>query len=79
VTAAADASAPERTVRVNGEPRRVAATTIAELLVELGRGHDPPPGLAVAQNLTVVPRRDWSTRQLADGDDVEILGAVQGG
>lgn len=36
-------------------------------------------GVAVARNATVVPRSQWSATALADGDDVEIVTAVQGG
>jgi sulfur carrier protein len=36
-------------------------------------------GVAVALNGEVVPRADWPTQPLADGDVVELLVAVQGG
>lgn len=36
-------------------------------------------GCAVAVNDEVVPRGDWSQRQLSAGDRVEVLTAVQGG
>lgn len=36
-------------------------------------------GVAVARNAAVVPRSQWSATALADGDDVEIVTAVQGG
>jgi sulfur carrier protein len=36
-------------------------------------------GVAVAHNAQVVPRSQWSATALADGDDVELVTAVQGG
>ncbi|MEV0268469.1 sulfur carrier protein ThiS [Hamadaea sp. NPDC050747] len=36
-------------------------------------------GVAVAVNGEVVPRGEWDTCLLADGDSVEILSAAQGG
>ena len=36
-------------------------------------------GVAVALNGEVVPRREWSTTALTDGDRVEVLVAAQGG
>lgn len=36
-------------------------------------------GVAVAVNGEVVSRGAWDSTQVADGDDVEVLTAVQGG
>lgn len=36
-------------------------------------------GVAVAHNSQVVPRSQWFATALADGDDVELVTAVQGG
>ncbi|MDQ1650316.1 MAG: sulfur carrier protein [Frankiaceae bacterium] len=36
-------------------------------------------GVAIAHNGAVVPRAEWPTQSLADGDVVELLVAVQGG
>jgi sulfur carrier protein len=38
-----------------------------------------PRGVAAAVNETVVPRAQWATTALAEGDRVEVLTAVQGG
>lgn len=69
---------PVRVV-ANGHERPVQeGMTVADLVAELG--HDPTrSGVAVAVNGTVVPRRTWRVRMLANGDQVEVLGAVQGG
>jgi sulfur carrier protein len=65
-------------VTVNGEPRATEAGRVSDLLVHLGYGGDGP-GIAVAVNGQVVPRSTWSERRIDDGDDIEIVGAVQGG
>jgi sulfur carrier protein len=64
---------------VNGEPRPVVAgTTVAGLIEELG--HDPSGrGVAAALNGEVVPRTEWPTTGVGDGDKVEILTAIGGG
>ena len=36
-------------------------------------------GVAVARNSEVVPRSQWHVTALAEGDDVELVTAVQGG
>ena len=36
-------------------------------------------GVAVARNAEVVPRSQWHGTALAEGDDVELVTAVQGG
>jgi sulfur carrier protein len=66
-------------VTVNGEVREVSGdATLADLVRRLGR--DPRrSGVAVAVNGTVVAREAWPERRLASGDQVEVLGAVQGG
>lgn len=66
-------------LRINGEEREYAGEPkLAALLGELGV--DPSvPGVAVAVNARVVPRREIDSIALADGDRVEIVRAVQGG
>jgi sulfur carrier protein len=50
-------------------------TTVAALLDRLGFG---AKGIAVAVDLSVLPRSEWQTT-LADGARVEVVTAVQGG
>ncbi len=50
-------------------------TTVAALLESLGY---PDKGIAVALDLSVLPRSRWTT-ELFDGAQLEILTAVQGG
>jgi sulfur carrier protein len=63
---------------LNGEQVHSAASTVLALLGE--RGIDPTErGIAVAINSEVVTRAAWETHALTDGDDVEIITAMQGG
>ncbi len=77
-----------RTVTVNGETLTTAAADLLQLVAEhTGRPLAPSGqpadgvrlGVAVAVNATVVPRSQWVGLQLADGDDIELVTAVQGG
>ncbi|KOV50062.1 thiamine biosynthesis protein ThiS [Streptomyces sp. AS58] len=64
-------------ISVNGEPRRVAPGTALDTLVKTLT--TAPSGVAAALNETVVPRTQWPTTPLTEGDRVEVLTAVQGG
>ncbi|GAA3832810.1 sulfur carrier protein ThiS [Streptomyces chiangmaiensis] len=64
-------------ISVNGEPRRIAPGTALDAVV--GILTTAPSGVAAALNETVVPRTQWSSTPLSEGDRVEILTAVQGG
>lgn len=62
---------------VNGTEWELAdGTTVADVLARLGA---PANGIAVARRGEVVPRVSWSDTVLTDGDDIEVLTAVQGG
>jgi sulfur carrier protein len=64
-------------VWLNGQPRQLATgTSVAALLAELGL---PVAQVAVEVNRELVPRADHSTRELADGDRLEIVTLVGGG
>ena len=64
-------------IRVNGRRRPLRTRSVEGLIRELG--HEERRGIAVAVNGVVVPRTDWATHELETDDDVEIVGAVQGG
>ncbi|WP_028811433.1 sulfur carrier protein ThiS [Streptomyces flavidovirens] len=65
------------TISVNGETREVVpGTTLGALVATLTRA---PSGVAAALNETVVPRGQWDSTALGDGDRIEVLTAVQGG
>ena len=64
-------------VFVNGEPREFETELpIRALLTQLGHR---PDGVAVAINLTFVPRSEHEDTRVRDGDDVEIVVPMQGG
>lgn len=64
-------------ISVNGEPRQIAVGTALDALV--GTLTTAPSGVAAALNETVVPRAQWPSTSLREGDRVEVLTAVQGG
>ena len=61
---------------VNGETRRTAATTIAELVRELDLD---PAKVAVEHNGTIAPRSELERHAIAEGDTLEIVHFVGGG
>ncbi|WP_324783753.1 sulfur carrier protein ThiS [Streptomyces sp. H51] len=64
-------------ISVNGELREVPPGTALDTVV---RALAPASsGVAAALNETVVPRAQWPSTPLAEGDRVEVLTAVQGG
>jgi sulfur carrier protein len=65
------------TVEVNGELRELADdVTVADVVRTLV---DADRGVAVALDGEVVPRSRWSETTLVDGQQIEVLRAVQGG
>jgi sulfur carrier protein len=65
-------------IYVNGEARDGAGATISQLLAELGV-EERARGVAVAVDGEVVPRGEWGTRRINEGERVEALSAMQGG
>lgn len=64
-------------IRVNdGEERRPAGTTVEALLASLGLGGTP---CAVEVNRSLVRHGEHASRELCDGDRVEIVTLVGGG
>jgi thiazole synthase len=64
-------------VFVNGEYRELGDDATVESVVhELGVDRR---GTAVAVNGEVIPRGEWAATQLRDGQEIEVLHAVQGG
>lgn len=67
------------TLIVNGTTsERAAGTTVADVVGELA-GRTDARGVAAAVNGAVVPRDRWIGLLLCEGDQVEVLTAVQGG
>lgn len=61
---------------INGEQREVAATTVLELLAELGL---TPAATVVELNAEIVARAFYGDTVLADGDILELVRIVGGG
>ncbi|MCT7354434.1 sulfur carrier protein ThiS [Streptomyces sp. 15-116A] len=64
-------------ISVNGEPREIEPGTPLDVVVTSLTA--APSGVAAALNETVVPRAQWASTSLSEGDRVEVLTAVQGG
>jgi sulfur carrier protein len=64
-------------VVVNGRAFELADGATAAVAVQVLTS--APSGVAVAVNGEVVRRSAWDSTPLADGDQVEVLTAVQGG
>lgn len=65
-----------KTITLNGDARRTAAITIADLVRELDL---MPEKVAVERNGEIVPRSTLEEAPLADGDKLEIVHFVGGG
>jgi sulfur carrier protein len=76
-------------ITLNGAEHAVAEGASVSTLVSQLTGRTLAPdgkaadgrklGVAVARNAEVVPRSQWHGTALAEGDDVELVTAVQGG
>ena len=65
-------------VTLNGERRELPAATV-EAAVRAAGAPEAARGVAVAVDGEVVPRGQWSSIRLRDGQQVEVVNAVQGG
>ena len=64
-------------VSINGEGRSFdSALTLSALVDSLGM---KPDRVAVELNREIVPRDQWTSTQLAEGDQLEIVHFVGGG
>jgi sulfur carrier protein len=63
---------------LNGEPRELRDEATVTEAVDASGAPESRDGVAVAVEGEVVPRSRWD-RPLAEGDQVEVLQAVQGG
>lgn len=72
-------SAPaDSIIRVNGRDEPLAVASVADLLAGRGIAEDAP-GVAVALNGAVLPRRRWTETPLTAGDTLDIVRPIQGG
>ncbi len=63
-------------VTVNGIPAEVSGSSIAQLVAQ---GGYQPQRVAVELNEQIVPKAQYETTVVQDGDKVEIVGFVGGG
>jgi sulfur carrier protein len=61
---------------INGEPTRIEAMSVAALLEHLGID---PQRVAVELNLDILPKGEYATTPLKEGDRLEIVHFVGGG
>jgi sulfur carrier protein len=66
-------------VNLNGKPRELPDGATVDAAVRETDAAMDARGVAVAVDGEVVPRREWETTALRDGQWVEVLRAVQGG
>ena len=65
-------------ITLNGERRELGEPATLAAAVRAAGAPDGR-GVAVAIDGEVVPRGDWATTEVRDGQHVEVLHAVQGG
>jgi sulfur carrier protein len=63
-------------IQINGERKTVEACSVLALLEKLGID---PRRVAIELNLEILPKSDYGTTTLRDGDRVEIVQFVGGG
>ena len=64
-------------VKLNGEPHELPdGAALAQAITEVT---GLASGVAAAVNGKVVPRGSWAAASLGEGDQVEVVTAVQGG
>lgn len=63
-------------IKINNKEVETSARTIAELTAEQKL---PERGVAIAVSNSMIPRTEWESRQIAEGDDIIILKAFCGG
>jgi sulfur carrier protein len=66
-------------VVLNGEPRDLRDGSMASDAVEASGAQPDGRGVAVAVDGEVVPRGAWTSTELREGQQIEVLRAVQGG
>lgn len=65
-------------VSLNGEPLASEAASLLLFLQERGIDTDQR-GIAVAVNAELVTRSEWERYPINEGDDIEVITAMQGG
>ncbi len=63
-------------IKINNKETETLATNIQELATEMNL---PAKGVAIAVANRMIPRNDWCTTCLKEGDDIVIIKAACGG
>ena len=63
-------------VAINGDTRKVQATSVASLVEELGL---PAAAILIEHNGEALRRSEWATRPVQPGDRFELLRVAAGG
>lgn len=63
-------------VKINSKEVDTSCRTVAELAAGQGL---PAAGVAIAIANEMVPRKDWDSREIKEGDDIVVLRAFCGG
>jgi sulfur carrier protein len=66
-------------VRINGERCELDAGATVDAAVRAAGAPEGGRGVAVAVDGEVVPRGAWAQTHVHDGQEIEVLQAVQGG
>lgn len=67
------------TIELNGRPVELEPGASVEVAVERAGVEHGRRGVAVAVDGEVVPRSAWAETALAEGQRIEVVGAIQGG
>ncbi len=63
-------------IYLNGESRTVSTGTLIDLVSELGLEQRM---IAIERNLEVVPKSEYASTQLKEGDRIELVHMIGGG
>jgi len=63
-------------ISINGEMREIDGQSVLQLLESLSID---PRKIAVERNLEILPKGEYASTQLTDGDSIEIVHFVGGG
>jgi sulfur carrier protein len=66
-------------VVLNGERRELPAEATVETAVQVAGAPRGGRGVAVALDGEVIPRGEWASTEVREGQQLEVLHAVQGG
>jgi sulfur carrier protein len=66
-------------IKINGEETVLdSKITLNEFIIKRLNGKEPR-GIAVALNMSIIPKSKWEETVINENDEIEIVTAVQGG